>query len=203
MAQLTWLTEEEVDRSISLEAAIARITDVIEREARGQARNVPKVMATWDPASAAHALGAYDEVTQRVAFKTWVNTPVGASALLTLFDSSNGKALAVLEAVTLGVIRTAAVTGLATRLMSDPLADELALIGTGRQALRQVGAVKAVRPLQRVRIWSPRADSREAFAKKVETEFQIEATPTTTLEAAVADAPIVTLVTRAKTPFSS
>ncbi|WP_242676638.1 ornithine cyclodeaminase family protein [Rhodococcus sp. ABRD24] len=158
-------------------------------------------MTTWDPSSAAHALGGFDHETGRVAFKTWVNTPVGAESLLSLFDSTNGRILAMMQSVTLGVIRTAAVSGVATDALSAPDADEMTIIGTGRQALQQVAAVACVRSLRRVRVWSPTPASRKAFTKQIGTDLEISAETANTLEEAVADSPIVTIVTRAREPF--
>lgn len=198
MHQPPWLSENDVDRAVDVRDAIPAVAAAIEHEARGLAGNIAKTMTTWDPASAAHALGGFDHATARVAFKTWVNTPVGAESLLSLFDATNGRILALMQSVTLGVIRTAAVSGVATDLLADPGADELAIIGSGRQALRQVAAVAAVRPLRRVRVWSPTPASRAGFAEQISAELGIVAEALPSLEAAVADAPIVTVVTRAR-----
>jgi ornithine cyclodeaminase len=58
-----------------------------------------------------------------------------------------------------------------------------------------------VRPLRRVRVFSPRPDSRRQFAEKVRAELELEARDAGSVAEAVADATIVTLVTRAKEPF--
>lgn len=201
MSSIPFITEAQVTEYVSLPAVIDSISRVVQAESRGAACNIPKTMTTWGPASSAHALGARDEDNNLVAFKTWVNTPGGASAILTLFDAETGAALAVMEAGVLGALRTAAIAGLATRLLSDPASDELAIIGTGRQALRQVAAAAAVRPITRVRVWSPRENSREKFAGTVRETLDIEARAETSLAAAVDGAPLVTLITRASEPF--
>lgn len=198
---LPWLTDDDVRALVPLTDAIPAVQAIIQREVDGTARAIPKAMTTWDPSSAAHALGAYDERAGLVGFKTWVNTPKGAAALMTLFRSADGSAIAVMEAVAIGLIRTASVSGIATRLMSDPGATELAVIGSGRQALLQVAAVAAVRPLTRVRAWSPRESSRTAFAATIRAELGLEATASDTLQDALRGAPIVTLITRATEPF--
>jgi ornithine cyclodeaminase/alanine dehydrogenase-like protein (mu-crystallin family) len=79
----------------------------------------------------------------------------------------------------------------------------MALIGTGMQAITQVAAVNAVRPLRRVRVWSPTAEKRSAFARQLAQQFEFDVVDAPTLEAATRDASIVTLVTRAKDPFVS
>ncbi|MEU1997985.1 ornithine cyclodeaminase family protein [Nocardia gamkensis] len=196
-----WITDQQVRENISIVQAIEAVSRSLAREVQGNARDIPKTMTTWGPASSAHALGAYDAGAQLVAFKTWVNTPAGASALVTLFDALAGRATAVLEAGALGTLRTAAVSGLATQLMSAPEASEMALIGSGRQALRQVEAVCAVRPIRRVRVWSRSEEGRIRLADAVRSDLGIDAVATTTLAEAVDRAPIVTLITRAVEPF--
>ena len=77
----------------------------------------------------------------------------------------------------------------------------MALIGTGMQAITQVAAVNAVRPLRRVRVWSPTAEKRRAFTDELARQFAFDVVEAPTLEAATQGASIVTLVTRAKEPF--
>ena len=96
---------------------------------------------------------------------------------------------------------TSAMTGLGTRWLAAPEADEMALIGTGAQAITQVAAVNAVRPLRRLRVFSPTPEKRKAFVDNVASRFDFDVVDSPTLEAATRDASIVTLVTRAKDPF--
>ncbi len=81
-------------------------------------------------------------------------------------------------------------------------ADELAIIGTGKQALTQVVAVAAVRNLKRIRVYSPTAENRRAFIGKLEKLFPaIALIEAASVEDAIKDASIVTAVTRAREPI--
>lgn len=191
--------EADVLAALDLRTVIDAVEAAVAAEAAGTARNIPKTMTTWDPASSAHALGAVGDGL--VAFKTWVNTPAGASALVTVFDAADGSLLATVEAGALGALRTAAVSGVATRWLAAPDADVLAVAGTGRQALRQVQAVHLVRPLHEVRVWSPTPAHRAAFAARLGDELGLAAVTVEALPDAVAGAGIVTLVTRATEPI--
>jgi ornithine cyclodeaminase len=101
-----------------------------------------------------------------VGTKTWTHTEGGANPLLILFDAANGQLVAVIEAFALGQLRTAAISGLATRWLAAPDAAEMALVGAGKQALAQVAAVAAVRKLGRVRVASRNPENAAAFAKR-------------------------------------
>jgi ornithine cyclodeaminase/alanine dehydrogenase-like protein (mu-crystallin family) len=106
-----------------------------------------------------------------------------------------------MEAAALGQIRTAAMTGVGTKWLASRDASDMALVGTGMQAITQVAAVNAVRPLRRVRVWSPTAEKRAAFAARLASQFAFDVEDAPSLAQALRDAPLVTLVTRAKEPF--
>jgi len=195
-----YLTEADVRSMVSLPEVIDALEVLLRRQGSG-ADNIPKSLTTWDPASSAHTLGGIDTASGLCAFKNWVNTPVGAQAVLSLFDTVSGQLLAVIGANHLGSLRTAGIAGLATRWLAAPDARELAVVGSGRQALKQVEAVAAVRPLDRVRVWSPTPENREKFADAVRDELGLTVVVAPSLAEAIDGAPIVTLVTRARDPF--
>jgi ornithine cyclodeaminase len=196
-----WLTEADVVALLDLQRAISAVETGLVAEASGAADNMAKTHVQWGASNSLHAIGAAFTVTGIVGTKTWAHTPQGATPLLVLFDADSGELRAVIEAFALGQFRTGAVSGVATRWLAAEDAGELAIIGTGRQALAQVAAVGAVRKLRAVRVFSPTAAHREAFAAEVNTKLELPARATRSVEEAVAGAPIVTLVTRSREPF--
>jgi alanine dehydrogenase len=80
-----------------------------------------------------------------------------------LFESEHGRLLAVMDASAITAIRTAAVSGVATRALAREDAGDLALLGTGVQARTHLTAMAAVRRLRRVRVWSRDPAHVEAF----------------------------------------
>lgn len=197
---LIWLTEAQVGSLVDLNDAMAALRTGFIEEAEGRAKTVDKALGQW-PGGAMHALGSMSPGQHYAGFKTWVHTDRGATAIFSLFDTRDGQLLAVLEAATLGQIRTSAVSGLAADVLAAPAADEMALVGTGAQALTQAAAVAAVRPLRRLRVYSPTAEKRAAFVEKARTQFDFEVVDSLSLADAVRDAPIVTVITRASAPF--
>ena len=199
--QPLWLTEQDVGACVDLNEAIAALEQGLRLEAEGKGVNVDKALATWTPASSMHALGSTMAERGFGGFKTWANTPAGAAASFCLFDTHDGRLLALIEAGLLGALRTAGISGLATRLLAEPEADEMALLGTGRQAMMQVAAVAATRPLRRLRVWSRTPDNRATFAAQARRLFPFAVDEAETVRDALADMPIVTLITRATEPF--
>src|SRR5256885_2730244 len=83
---------------------------------------------------------------------------------VTLYDGRTGVPTAILDASAVTAIRTAAVSGLATRLLSRPDAAELAILGSGVQAAAHLRAMLAVRDLATVRVYSPNPEHAEQLA---------------------------------------
>ena len=167
MSEALWITEGEVVSLLALPEVIEALRWGLGEQAAGRASNMTKTQLTWGGGSTLHAIGALFESGPIVGTKTWTHTKGGANPLLLLFDAGKGKLLAVIEAFALGQMRTAGISGLATDHLADSAARTMAMIGTGKQSLAQVAAVAAVRPLERVAIWSPTEANRRALAEKV------------------------------------
>ncbi|WP_133645692.1 ornithine cyclodeaminase family protein [Paraburkholderia flava] len=195
-----WISEQQIVSLMNLSGAIEALEAGLAQQASGAARNMGKTHVAWGHSNL-HAIGAAFQDAGIVGTKTWAHTEGGACPLLMLFDSANGQLKAILEAFALGQMRTGGISGVATKWLARPDADVLALIGTGKQALAQLAAVAAVRPLKLVRVYSPTPDKRRAFVERARAKFYIEIVAAQSVEAAVADAPIVTTVTRATEAF--
>jgi alanine dehydrogenase len=197
-----WLSEQQVVSLMNLPDAIKALEEGLAHQASGTARNMGKTHVGWGHSNL-HAIGAAYPHAGMVGTKTWAHTEGGACPLLILFDSANGQLKTILEAFALGQMRTGGMSGVATKWLARPDAEVLALIGTGKQALAQLAAVAAVRRLKLVRVYSPTPDKRRAFVERARDKFDIEIVEAASVEAAVADAPIVTTVTRATEAFLS
>jgi ornithine cyclodeaminase len=201
MSEPLWITERDVTSLMSLADAVEALEATLRLEAAGAAETMPKAHLMVGANDAMHAIGGAVAGAGLCGTKTWVNVGGKSQTVLVLFALEDGALRAVIEATALGQMRTAAMTGVGTRRLAREDADELAVIGSGKQALPQAAAVAAVRKLRRIRVFSRRADARAAFADAVRTELGIETVASSSLEEAVRDAPIVTLITNATEPF--
>ncbi len=169
MTQPRWLTEADVVSLMDMGEAINALETGLSMEARGEAQNMVKTHVSWGLHSL-HAIGATFLGAGFIGTKTWAHTERAATPLLILFDSHEGTLKAIIEAFALGQLRTGGISGVAARWLAAPDADELAIIGTGQQALTQIAAVAAVRRLKRVRVFSPNPEHRANFAKRLQAE---------------------------------
>lgn len=129
-------------------------------------------------------------------------TPVDAhQGAVLLFEADHGRLLAILDATTVTAIRTAAVSGVATRLLARDDAEDLAILGAGTQARTHLEAMIVVRPIRRVRIWSRTTDHARALAQHARERFDVHADVCATPAQAVAHASIVCTTTASPTPI--
>ena len=164
---LVWITEQDVVSLVCLDDAIDALERGVRSLGQGEAFNIVKALGGFGDGSSMHSLGSGAPSLGYVGYKNWVHTKRGATALFVMFNADDGSVAAVIEAAALGQLRTSAMTGLGTRWLAAPEADEMALIGTGAQAITQVAAVNAVRSLRRLRVFSPTPEKRKAFVDNV------------------------------------
>src|SRR5258707_1825298 len=160
-----------------------------------------KTHVEFDEGSTLHAIGATFPQDGFAGTKTWAHTKGGATPLLILFDSHDGALKAVIEAFALGQMRTAAASGVATKWLAADAAAEFAIVGTGKQALPQVAAVLAVRPVKQIRIFGRNRERLDAFVARVSQEFEVNATAAESNAEALDGASVITVVTRATEPI--
>lgn len=116
------------------------------------------------------------------------------------FDDTHGRLLAIIDASSVTAIRTAAVSGLATRLLANTGASRLAILGAGVQAMTHLEAMCAVRPIEQVAVWSRSEARRAQFCRWARTRFALAVTPCTTAEEAVHGADVICTVTASREP---
>ena len=82
-----------------------------------------------------------------------------------LFDRQSGTPVALIDGAEITTLRTAAVSGLATKLLAREQASSCGIFGTGVQAVSHIDAMCAVRPIERINIWARDIDKATEFAK--------------------------------------
>ena len=119
---------------------------------------------------------------------------------MALFDPRDGRPLAILEASEITAIRTAAASGLATRLLAREDASELAILGSGTQARTHLEAMATVRSLNGVRVFSPHREHREEFAAKARRRWSLPISAVDSAEEAVRGADLICTTTTSADP---
>ncbi len=117
-----------------------------------------------------------------------------------LFDPEQGIPVGIVDASEVTAIRTAAVSGVATRALARDDATELAILGSGVQARTHLEAMLAARPFDSVRVYSPDEEHREGFARRARERHGVAVEAVASAEEAVRGAHVVCTVTSSREP---
>jgi ornithine cyclodeaminase len=120
--------------------------------------------------------------------------------LIVLFEGEHGTPTAVVDAAAVTEIRTAAVSGVATRTLARQDAHDLAILGSGTQARSHLQAMLAVRSVTRIRAWSPTRARLEAFADDASSHGPVSVEPMGSAQEAVREADLICTVSAATQP---
>ena len=125
-------------------------------------------------------------------------------ATMVLVDAETGVVNSLIDGTYLTRLRTGAISGLATDILSRKDSKILALFGTGGQAVTQLEAVLTVRKIEEVRVFDIFQDRAKEFAKKMSEKFSkkfnVKIIAAESSDKAIENADIITTVTTSKKP---
>jgi len=171
------LTRNDVKSLVSMPLAIELMKLAFGELARGLAQSplrtpltVGDAMSLIMPAyvPSAHALGLKVVSVFRKNPERGLPT---ITSLVTLLDDSTGQPIAIMDGGYLTALRTGAVSGAATDLLARRASTVLTVIGGGAQAVTQMAAVCAVRPIERVWVVVRSAESGGRFRDAVRNDW--------------------------------
>jgi ornithine cyclodeaminase/alanine dehydrogenase-like protein (mu-crystallin family) len=202
------ISQDEVGRLLPMDACIDLMAEALVALTRGEAllplRSMlrlpqsPNIFATM-PAFSAPAKTVGVKVLTVFPGNHGTENDSHQGAVL-IFETEHGTLQAVIDATAITMIRTAAVSALATRLLARDDATELAILGSGAQAKSHLEAIPLVRTIERVRVWSRDSEHARSLAELAE-ERGLPAVVSATVEQAVRGAHIVCTVTSSTEPI--
>src|SRR5438876_4607121 len=174
--QVLIVNQSEVLRLLPMDACMEAMARALAAVTRGEARlPLRQVLMLPDQAGAFAVMPAYLGSLPALGLKSITVFPGNHGTELDshqgavlLFETRRGSLRAVMDASSITAIRTAAVPGVATRLLARADEGDLALLGTGVQALTHLEAMAHARRLRRVRAWSRSPEHVRAFAQRAE-----------------------------------
>jgi ornithine cyclodeaminase len=153
---------------------------------------MPAYQGGSQPAFGLKAIGIFPGNADRQ-----MDTHQGAVAL---FDGETGELRALMNGAAITAIRTAAVSALATRLLSREDAGDLALVGSGTQARTHLEGLACVRSLRRVRVASRSPERARRFAEEMSASGKVLVEAMPSVEEAVRGADLVVVATDSAQP---
>ena len=118
-----------------------------------------------------------------------------------LFEATHGQLLTLMDASSITAIRTASVSGVATRLLARTHAQSVAILGTGVQAVSHLAAMIEARTITRARVWGRNPELAQRFAEREARRHGIPVSAAATVQEAVEGVDIICTTTGAREPI--
>lgn len=206
--QVLIVNQAEVARLLPMDACMEAMAEALKAVARGEALlPLRQVLMLPGEAGAFAVMPAYLGSSGVLGLKSITVFPGNHGTELDshqgavlLFEAKRGRLLAVMDASSITAIRTAAVSGVATRVLARADAGDLALLGTGVQALTHLEAMSRARRLRRVRAWSRDPEHVRAFVQRAARALGIRVEAVGSAREALEGADLVCTVTSSREP---
>ncbi len=121
--------------------------------------------------------------------------------LVFLFSSATGELIGVLQDGMLQKFAVGAINAIGAKHMARRDARTVGLIGAGNQAGPQLAALKEVRAIERVRVYSPDAAQAQTFCARMGAELGLAMAPVASPQEAVRGVDIAITATNSREPF--
>lgn len=120
--------------------------------------------------------------------------------LIMLFSTRDGEPLALINDGILQHMRVGGAAGIGVKYMSREDSEDLCILGSGGMARTYMDAIQCVRPIKRVRVYSPTKANRDAFAEEMAERFDLPVEPMADPHEAVKGCDILACCTDSITP---
>jgi alanine dehydrogenase len=190
------LFDADVERAMSMASVFDPLAAVYDSVRAGTAGSAPRLTSST-PTGWVRLMTAYDEVTGFSVAKVFnLARGTGVRYVLLLHRLTDGELVAMIDGRRISGLRTGGMSGQVLRQLGvGSVRGDVAILGSGHQAAMQLEAVAAVLPVRRVRVFSPTAANREAFAVRMSRQLGLRVEASSTPEGACDGAEIVVLAT--------
>ncbi|WP_018606943.1 ornithine cyclodeaminase family protein [Uliginosibacterium gangwonense] len=196
-----FLSEADVARLAHVDVALAAVRAAHVALSQGHAIDQPRLRVRT-PGATLHSMQAAWPERGVIGYKAYTSSREGARFWVHLFDCNTGAPIAVLEADLLGMLRTGAVSALASSVLARADASRLLLFGTGWQAQGQLRAHALAMPqLDSFYVFARDTVKLRAFCEKMSAELGKNVLPTDKIEQVLGIADIVITATSSPKPL--
>jgi len=219
------LTNDQIDALLDMRECVAALESAYRDLGNGEAVDIPrqdmlvsnrregavhafKTMSGSWPRSGVAALRLNSDVVtwpningapRRV--KVPLSEPGGRyNGSVLLFSTDTGQLLCMFSDGVMQKTRVGGASGVAAKYLARSDAKVMGMLGTGWQAEAQLEAMCAVRPLNLVKVYSPRAENRKKFAERYSAKLNCEIRAVDNPETAADGVDILVSATNSMTP---
>ncbi len=203
------LNRQEVRELLPMRSCMDTLAGAFRTYSNGESVQPLRTMMRVPPGEDILAsMPGYDGASQALAIKL-ITVFHGASeagfdshqGFVVLFSAEHGNPLAIMDAIEITAIRTAAASGVATELLARKDSSKFAILGAGVQARTHFDAMIEARSFESASIWNRSRDGANILAKELAPNKNVELTVAETPEDAVANADVICTVTATVEPI--
>ena len=195
-----YLNEDDVRQLLTMPLTLEAVEEAHKELSLARAIDIPR-QRTRLPQTALHILQGALPGRDAIGYKAYTSNRTGVRFLVHVFSAASGALRVVLAADTLGMMRTGAASGVATRWLARPDAEVLGVFGAGWQAEGNIEAVAAVRKLRKVKVFARNAERLAAFCTRMSDRLELDVVQAASPEDTVRGSDIVSTVTTASSPL--
>lgn len=177
------VSEEQIQNKLTPDSAIRVLEEAFRRDYQQTVQMPSRLQIEVSDGSVLLVMPCYDSALPGAGLKL-VTVRNGAQlnkdriqAIVFLVEHESGELCAVLSANYLTDVRTAAVSAIATKLLSRPEATTLGVFGTGRQALAHILVLRHIRAFRSVLVCGSHSSQSNEFALRLSAIHGIHAKP--------------------------
>ena len=195
-----FLNEDDVRQLLTMPMTIDAVEEAHRELAHNRAIDIPR-QRTRLPQTALHILQGALPGRDAIGYKAYTSNRSGIRFLVHVFSAASGALRVVMQADYLGMMRTGAASGVATKWLARPDAEVLGVFGAGWQAEGNIEAVAAVRKLSKVKVFARNAERLAAFCARMSDRLELDVVPAASAEETVRGSDIVSTITTASSPL--
>jgi alanine dehydrogenase len=121
--------------------------------------------------------------------------------LIQLYSIENGELLAIFPDGIVQRMRVGGTNGLAAKYLAREDAETVGIIGSGWQAGAQLMALCEVRPIKKIKVYSPTEENRKIFSKEMTETLGLEVSPVDSAKKAIENVDIIVTATNSMAPI--
>lgn len=196
---MLFLKDTPINQILSISEMIDAIEDTLKEVALGRGFELPRrrihhpnrMIFGLLPGSVHGVMGAYlqTDLDRRIHHETII-----------LYSAETGEPLIMFQDCSINESRTGAAGGIGAKYLARADAGRAAVIGSAIHAQTQLGALAAVRNLTQVKVYSPNAANRTAFADKMSRTLGVDVLAAVNPRQAIEGADVVVTATSSTEP---
>lgn len=194
-----YLNEDEVKQLIGMRESIDVLRDTFNQQGLNNVINNPRQRVRTGKSMLHYLAGALPHLGV-MGYKAYTSSREGLKFRVFLHNIDDGSLLSVMDGNYMGMIRTGAVTGLATSYMSREDSTVLGVFGTGFQAEGQINAVCEVRNIGKIKIYGRNEERKNSFCNNMADQLSADVIPVNDPDEVVEGSDIIVTATTSSSP---